>query len=401
MINFLRKIFVKNYQDVKNQKVREGHGKLAAIVGIISNLFLFAFKILAGIISGSIAIIADSINNLSDMGSSVVTLVGFKLANMPADEEHPYGHERMEYIAGLIISIIIIFTGGSLFITSINKIINYQPEEINYISAYISMGILAVSILIKLWQSLFNRRIGKIIDSIALEATADDSRNDCITTGVILLGTIVMVICQLNNVVIPFSVDGILGILVSLFIMYSGFMLIKETMNPLIGNSVSKEYVSEILSYIKEYPIVLGYHDVVCHMYGPTKCFMTLHIEVDSKGDIITIHDSVDQIEKSVREKFGVELTIHMDPTEIGNPEVDELKDRIGKLLSDLDSNLHFHDLRLVKKLTLSTILFDVVVPYKFKMSNAELINYIEENINSGETKYAFIIDIDHNFIQN
>lgn len=400
MVDFLRKLFVKDYKNVKNHKVREGHGKLASFVGIISNLFLFAFKLFAGLISGSVSIIADSINNLSDMGSSIVTLLGFKLANMPADDEHPYGHERMEYIAGLIVSIIIIFVGGSLFITSINKIIDYVPEDISYKVSFISIAILSVSIIVKLWQSYFNSKVGKLIDSVALAATAADSRNDCISTGTILLGTIVMVILKYKNIEIPFSLDGVLGILVSLFIMYSGFNLIKETIDPLIGNSVSEEYVNEILEYIKSNPMVLGFHDVVCHLYGPTKHFMTIHIEVDSKLDIIEIHENMDSIEKAVRDKYGVELTVHMDPIELGNPEIEECKLAVRKILEELDSNLSFHDLRIVKKLSVSTVLFDVVVPYKFKMSNDELKQYIIDRINVNGKHYAFIIDIDHRFVQ-
>ena len=400
MVNLLRKLFIKNYNDVKNQNVRQAHGKLASFFGIISNLFLFIIKIIAGILSKSVSIIADSINNFSDMGSSIVTLVGFKLASMPADDEHPYGHERIEYIAGLIVSIIIIFVGGSLFITSIDKIINYVPEELNYIYTYITLGILGVSILVKLWQSLFNRKIAKIIDSLALEATSQDSINDCISTGVILIGTIVMLVCQLNNIVIPFSLDGVLGILVSLFIVYSGINLIKETTSPLIGDSVSKEYVDELLDFISNHEMVLGYHDVVCHMYGPTKCFMTIHIEVDSTKDIILIHDAMDEIEKEVREKFGVELTVHMDPLVLGDSELEAIREVIKEVLNDIDPILNFHDLRIVRKLSVSTVLFDVVIPYKLKDIKDNIIKAIDERLNKEEKKYSLLVDFDYNFVK-
>ena len=290
MVNFLRKLFIKDYNNVKDPKVREKHGKLASFVGVFSNLFLFIIKLFAGILSGSIAIIADSINNLSDMGSSIITLVGFKLANAPADDDHPYGHQRIEYISGLIVSIIIIFVGGNLLLTSIEKIMNYTPEVVENTTLYISMGILGVSILIKLWQSIFNKKVGKIINSLALEATSADSRNDCISTLVILLGNIALLIWK----DIPFSLDGVLGILVSLFIIIAGINLIKETVDPLIGVSVESEFVKNIVEDIKKNKVVLGLHDLVCHMYGPTKCFMTIHVEVDSKADLMATHDAID-----------------------------------------------------------------------------------------------------------
>ena len=399
MIEFLRRFFVKDYKNVKNQKVREAHGKLASAVGIASNLVLFIIKLVAGLLSKSISIIADSINNLSDMGSSVVTLVGFKFANMPADEHHPYGHQRIEYIAGLIVSIIIVFVGGTLFISSVNKIIDYEPEVIEYTLGYITIGILTVSILIKLWQSLFNKKIGKAIDSVALEATAADSRNDCISTGVILLGTIVMLVCQHLNVKIPFSLDGVLGILVSLFILFSGFSLVKETVDPLIGTAISKEYVDEIVEFIDKHPMVLGHHDIMCHMYGPTKCFMTAHVEIDSKTDIYEAHEMMDTIEHDVYTKFGVFLTIHMDPIEVGNKELDELKARVFDLLNDLDPNLSFHDFRYVPLENGANLIFDIVVPYKFRLSNEEIIKILEEEMNINGKKYNFVIQFDHKFI--
>lgn len=400
MVDFLRKKFIKDYDNVKNQNVRQAHGKLASVFGICSNLFLFIIKIVSGLLSKSIAIIADSINNLSDMGSSVVTLVGFKLANMPADDEHPFGHERIEYIAGLIVSIIIMFVGGSLFISSIDKVINYVPEEMNYLFTYVTIGILVLSILIKFWQSRFNKKVAKIIDSLALEATSQDSINDCISTGTILLGTIVMLICQFNSIVIPFSLDGILGILVSLFIIYSGINLIKETTSPLIGDSVSKEYVDEIVKFIAEHNMVLGYHDLVCHMYGPTKCFMTIHIEVDSTKDIILIHDAMDEIEKAVRDKFGVELTVHMDPIVLGDEELEKIRGIIKETLNDIDPILAFHDLRIVRKLTISTVLFDIVIPYRLKDTKDNIVKAIDERINKEEKLYALLVDFDYSFVK-
>ncbi len=396
MIKFLRKTFIKDYENVKNQKVREAHGKLASFVGVISNMILFIIKLLAGIFSKSVSIIADSVNNLSDMGSSIVTLVGFKMANKPADAEHPYGHERVEYIAGLIVAIIIIFVGGSLLFSSVDKIIHYEYIKVpNYIS-YISIGILSVSILIKLWQSLFNKTIGRLIDSVALEATSCDSRNDVIATFVILVGNII-ILCVGD---IHFSIDGVLGILVSLFIIFSGFKLIKETTDPLIGSSISKEYVDEILEAVKSNPKVLGVHDVMCHMYGPTKCFMTLHAEVNAKDNIIEIHDCIDEIETFIREKYGVELTIHMDPIEVDNEETNRAKVIVSSALQRLDESLAFHDFRMVRKQAKSTLLFDIVVPYKYSLTNEEIIAYLEREINMGADHYKLLINFDHQYIK-
>lgn len=395
MVNFLRRTFIKDYENVKNQKVREAHGKLASFVGVISNLFLFALKLVAGLFSKSVAIIADSINNFSDMGSSIVTLIGFKMANAPADEEHPYGHERLEYIAGLIVAIIIMFVGGSLLFSSVDKIINYEYNEVPKIIAYVSLGILGASILVKLWQSLFNKKIGKLIDSVALEATAQDSRNDVISTSVILIGNIII----LFTGDIGFSIDGILGILVSLFIIISGIKLIKETVNPLIGSSVSKEYVDEIVDFVKKNNFVLGVHDIMCHMYGPTKCFMTLHAEVDSEDNIIEIHDAIDDIETKVRQEYGVELTIHMDPI-VNDEETNNEKEKVRLIIEALDKELSFHDFRIVRKLSKSTILFDVVIPYKYKMTKEEIVEYITKEINKEEDKYSLLINFDYRYIK-
>lgn len=396
MVNALRKIFIKDYNNIKNTRVRESHGKLAAFVGIFSNLFLFIIKVLIGIITASVSILADSINNLSDMGSSVVTLIGFKMMSKPADEDHPYGHERIEYIAGLIVAIIVIFVGGSLFITSIDKISNYEYVSIDNKWIYITIAILSISIIVKIWQAFFNIKIGKLIDSVALEATALDSRNDAISTFVILIGNIVLLFWK----DIPFSIDGVLGIVVSLFILISGFKLIKETIDPIIGVAASKEFVDTIIEFIKSNEIVLGIHDVVCHMYGQTKCFMTLHVEVDSSGDVIHIHDEIDKIEKQVRDLYNVQLCIHMDPLEIGNEVLDNLKSRLKNILYELDSNLSFHDFRMVKKIDVSTLLFDIVVPHKYKMTNQEILKYIESEFNKGDEEYSFIVDFDNNYVK-
>ena len=397
MVNFLRRIFIKDYENIKDSKVREAHGKLASFVGVFSNLFLFGFKLFAGIISRSISIIADSINNLSDMGSSIITLFGFKLANAPADEDHPYGHQRIEYISGLIVAIIIIFVGGNLLITSIEKIINYEIIPVDNNVLYISIAILSISILVKLWQSLFNRKVGKIINSLALEATADDSRNDCISTGVILIGNIVLIFYK----DIPFSLDGVMGILVSLFILFAGINLIKETMDPLIGMTAENEFVKDIINYLTEEPLVLGIHDPVCHMYGRSKCFMTIHVEVDAKQDLLEIHDVIDNLERNVLKEFGVELTIHMDPIQTDNEEINELRIRVKEAVKSISNRLSIHDFRVVVGPTHTNILFDMVVPYKFELTVDEILNKIKELVYDEGKTYYFVVDIDREFVKD
>lgn len=395
MVNLLRRIFIKNYQNIDDEKVRTAHGKLASFFGIFSNLILFVIKLLAGILSASISIIADSINNLSDMGSSLLTLIGFKLANAPADKEHPYGHQRIEYITGLVVSIIILFVGGSLFKTSIEKMIEYEPVILEQKILYITIGILCASILIKLWQALFNYKMGKIIHSVTLKATSKDSLNDCISTSALLIGNVILLFIK----DMPFSLDGLLGILVSLFILVSGIKLIKETINPLIGVSTNEEVVQKIIGVLKEEPLVLGYHDLVCHMYGPTKCFMTMHVEVDANQKMLEVHDVIDNLERRVKEQFGVDLTIHMDPIEIDNEEINELRAQIKTAVKEIHPSLSMHDFRVVNGNTHTNIIFDLVRPYKFELTDEQILRALQEKVKSDEKKYYFVVNFDYGFV--
>jgi divalent metal cation (Fe/Co/Zn/Cd) transporter len=260
---------------------------------------------------------------------------------------------------------------------------------------FISSGILVVSILIKLWQSLFNKKMGKLISSVALEATAQDSKNDCISTGVVLIGNIVLLI--FGN--LSFSLDGILGILVSIFIVVAGINLIKDTVDPLIGVSTDSSLIVDIIKDIKNKEVVLGVHDVMCHMYGPTKMFMTIHCEVDSKGDIIAIHDEIDNIENEIMNKYGVLLTIHMDPLDIHDEEVNKLREEIKNIVNSIDETLDMHDFRIVRKLSKSTILFDIVVPYKYQLTNDDITKKIEEEFYKNHSDYVFLIHYDNRYV--
>ena len=400
MIEFLRKKFIKNYKNVKDEKVRTAHGKMAAIIGIISNFILFVTKLLIGIFTFSISIIGDSINNLSDFATSLATLVGFHLASRPADKEHPYGHERIEYVTGLIISLIIIIIGVVLGVTSILKIVNYKQEEIDFILLYISIIILVIAILLKVVQFICYKKIGKIINSLALKAASIDSLNDCISTSIVLIGTIVILILAKLSIDVPFSIDGVLGIFVAIFVVISGIKLLKDEIDPLIGVPVSKDFVNQINKYIKEHEVVLGTHDIMCHMYGPTKCYMTVHVEVDSRLDFVEIHDKIDEIERNVKDKYNVILTIHMDPVIFGDKELDEVKEVVNNKLKEIDTKLEFHDLRLIKG-NISKIIFDLSVDYNFIYSEKELNNIIEKELETKlNKKYKLIIIFDYPFVE-
>ena len=382
MINFFRKTFIKNYNDTDNPKVREAHGKLATIVGIISNFILFIAKLLIGLFAGSIAIIGDSFNNLTDMGSSSITLFGIHMANKPADEDHPYGHERIEYISSLFVSIFIIIIGFELFTESITNFINGLNEytALNYSIATII--VLVISILIKLWQGIFNKKIGKIINSLPLEATASDSINDMISTSTILLATIIsMIYPKITLFDYNISLDSLMGIGVSVFIIISGIKLIFETIDPLIGVGPDSEFVKKIIKDIESFDGVLGIHDVICHMYGPTTCFMSVHVEVDCLSDINVSHDLIDNIERIIKEKHNIELVIHMDPIDIHSEEIKVYREVVEKALHEYSDKVSFHDFRIVKGDTHTNVIFDCVIPCDMKCKKEDIKRLVQEEL--------------------
>ena len=371
MRKLLLKLFVKDYQKTKDPVVRAKYGTLSGIVGIISNLILCAIKIFAGILSGSVSIMADGINNLSDAGSSIVTLIGFKLSTKPADEDHPFGHERIEYLTGVIVSMIILLIGGSLFITSFEKILDTDATMEVSPTIFIILGI---SILIKLWQAIFNKKNGKAIDSDALLATSQDSLNDCISTAAVIVG---MIVYSVFN----FSIDGYIGILVSIFILISGISMVKETISPLLGENVSKELSEKIGAKVMSYKGILGVHDLVVHSYGPNKIYATIHAEVSSKEDIFEIHDTIDNIERDFRQELNIDLVIHMDPIDIHSEDVNKYREYVGVALNNYSNELSFHDFRIVKGETHTNVIFDCVVPFKMKDEKEKIKKYIQEEI--------------------
>ena len=392
MVNLLRKLFIKNYEQVDHEDVRIKHGKLAAVFGIITNSILVALKLSAALLLAaksnwvfSMALIGDTINNLGDIASSAVTLIGFSMASKPADKEHPYGHERVEYIAALIVSMLIIAAALELGLSSVKEIINGSTADYDIYSIII----LGIAILLKLFQSYVNRGLGKVISSVALKATALDSLTDAIATTIIL-------ICALLSYFLKWSfLDPYAGIAIALFIIYSGIKMIKESSDPLIGQPASKEFEAKIINEVRSYPEILGVHDVLCHAYGPTKYFVSLHAEVDAKNELAKIHDVIDNIEEDIRGKFGCEITIHLDPIQVGDPETEALKEQIGKTLLKLDDQLSIHDLRIVKGDTHTNVLFDCVIPYdKKKLTEGEIFTFLKEAFKD-EPKYCFIVHFD------
>lgn len=361
-MKFIRKLFIKDYQDTQNPKVRFRYGLVAGIFGIISNALLCVFKLIVGVVGNSITIIADAINNLSDAGSSVVTLVGFKLSATPPDNDHPFGHARYEYITSLLVSVTVLFIGILLLKSSIEKCIT--PEEVS-VSVY-TYVVLGVAIAMKLVQMLIYLDFSKAINSGALKASAADSRNDVLATVAVLISTIVIDVAG-DKISPKVSVDGIMGIAVSAFIIVSSILLIKEAMSPILGEKPPKELVDKITAKILSYDGVIGVHDLVVHSYGENHCFVVAHVEVPADVDITKSHDVIDNIEHDFWNEMHVRITIHMDPVDTKNKQLAVLKLRAQNAIANLDENLSLHDFRLVSGQTHTNMLFDVVIPYGSK----------------------------------
>ena len=389
-MKFVRKLFVKDYQDTQNPKVRTRYGLSAGIFGIVTNAILFAFKLAIGLIGNSITIVADAINNLSDAGSSVVTLVGFKLSATPPDKDHPFGHARYEYIASLFVSVVVLFIGIMLFKSSIEKCIT--PEQVT-VSVYTYI-VLGVAIAMKLVQMLLYLDFSKAIGSGALKASAVDSRNDVLTTIAVLISTIVIDVAG-DKISPKVSVDGIMGIAVSLFIIVSSVLLLKDAISPILGEKPPKELVDKMTAKILSYDGVIGVHDLVVHSYGANHCFVVAHVEVPANVEITKSHDVIDNIEHDFWNEMHIRLNIHMDPVDTENADLAVLKLRAQNALSALDENLSLHDFRLVSGQTHTNMLFDVVIPYDSKITLDDVQNAMQNELGNDEIKYFFVIDVD------
>ena len=384
MIKLLPKLFIKNYKNIEDPKVRNAYGKLAGIVGIITNIFLSLIKIIIGIIATSIAIIADGLNNLSDSFSSIITLFGFKMAAKPADKDHPYGHQRIEYLTGLVVSIIILLIGMMLFKSGIDKILN--PSALK--PTLITIIILILSILLKLWQFLFYRINGKFINSYTLVATSIDSLNDVITTFVVLISIIVYYRFQIN-------IDGYMTLIVAIFIIINGIKLIKGRISPLIGEAPDNEFIENLGKDILSFPNVLGYHDLVVHSYGPLKTFVTVHVEVDAEQNINEAHKLIDDIERFINNKYNTNLVIHIDPIAINDEYTNGIKEIIENIIKEIDPIFRFHDFRVTKENDQINITFDLEIPANYPITNTELIDLINNKAKMYNPKFNLIIIID------
>ncbi len=374
--------------DVRSERVRGAYGRAASLVGIASNAVLFAMKLLVGTISGSVAITADAMNNLTDASSSVISLLGFKLADRPADEDHPYGHGRFEYLSGLMVAVMIMVIGVELLKGSVEKILH--PTAVS--AGWATILVLAASIGVKLWQSLFNRKIGKKIDSKTLMATADDSRNDVISTGAVLLSTVIGSMTGL-------MLDGWMGAAVALFILYSGFGLVKDTIDPMLGSAPTQEEVEAIKRKLESYPGVLGTHDLMVHDYGPGRKFASVHLEMDAKGDPLESHDLIDNIERDFFKEEKLHLVIHYDPVVTDDPRVAAMRQVIAGIAAGIHPKMTIHDLRMVPGNTHTNVVFDCVVPFDCKTPAKEIRETIIREVTREYPNYFCVITLENSYV--
>jgi len=384
--NILVRKLIKNYENTGNSRVRENYGKLASIMGIASNLLLFFIKITIGLVFNSISITADAVNNLSDSGSSLVTLLGFKLSGKPADADHPFGHQRMEYISGLVVSFIILFLGLQLIESSFDKILHPELPQFSMITVVV----LIIAILIKLWQCLFYRKIGKTINSLTLMATAIDSRNDILATSAVLVATIITYLTG-------FDLDGYMGVVVAIFIIISGINLVRETISPLLGTAPSNELVDQIYEKIRSYEHIIGLHDLMIHSYGETQTYASVHCEVPAELDCLISHSVIDQIERDFLKDLNIHLIIHLDPVITNDEKTTALKEQVEQTIAGLSPEIHIHDFRVVWGYNHSNLIFDVVVPYDAPWSDEELSMMIANEIYKINPTYHAVITVDYN----
>ncbi len=386
MTKLLISLFVKDHKNLQDTTVRASYGKLSGWVGIFCNLLLCAGKFIVGFISGSVSITADAANNLSDASSSIISLFGFKLAEKEADDDHPYGHARYEYISGFIIAVLVLFIGVELLKSSIGKVIS--PEAVEF--SWISIGVLAGSILVKLWMMLFNLKIGKLINSQALTATAADSRNDCISTFVVLIAAVISHFASVE-------LDGWMGIAVAVFILYSGINLVRDAMSPLLGKAPEPEMVEDIRRRVMEYDGVLGTHDLMVHDYGPGRVFASVHVEMAAERDVLESHDVIDNIERDFL-ATGLNLVVHYDPIVTSDSAVGDTRREIAEIVRTIDERLTIHDLRMVPGPTHTNVIFDCVVPHKFTMTAEELTEEISRFVRQAHPDYFCVITVENNY---
>ncbi|MBS6560040.1 MAG: cation transporter [Clostridiales bacterium] len=379
MIQVFVKFFIKDYENIQDASVRQAYGMLGGGLGIACNLILFLAKLIAGIMTGAISIMADAFNNLSDAGSSIVTLIGFKLAGKPADKEHPFGHGRMEYLAGLFISAAIMLVGWQLGTSSIDKILH--PEEVTY--GMLSIIILIGSVLVKFWMASYNRYLGNKIQSATMKATAMDSLSDCIATTAVLLSIAIGYFTDLQ-------VDGIAGLIVSIFIFIAGINAMKDTVQPLLGQAPDAEFVKGIERVVMSHSAIVGIHDMMVHDYGPGRVMVSLHAEIPVEMDFMEAHDIIDDIEMDIKNEFQCDITIHMDPVVLEDEKTNQMRERVKGIVESVENDLTMHDFRMTTGPLRTNLIFDVVVPYDSKKTDREIKEEITEQVSQiGENYYA------------
>lgn len=383
-MNFLVRRFIKNYQDTKDAGVRTSVGKLSGIVGILNNLFLFVIKFVIGTIVHSVSIQADGVNNLTDAGSNIISILSFHLANKPADKDHPFGHERTETIASLFVGILILVLGFETAKESISKVIH--PGSIDF--RIVSVIILIISIIVKFWMYTYNKKLSKTYDSSLLEATALDSISDVCGTTAVLVSTLL-------SPVLHFNLDGYMGIVVSGIILYGAYGLLRDMINSLIGEAPDPELVRNIVDRIMAHPAILGVHDMMLHNYGPNKIFASAHVEVDSSKDIFETHDHIDNIEREVKENMNIDLVLHMDPVKVNDPETELYRAKVIEAIHQIDPKWGFHDFRIVSGPTHVNLVFDLVIPFEEKYTQEEIEAMLLKHIQSNKKIYL-VLTIDH-----
>ena len=383
-MNFLVRRFIKNYQDTKDANVRTSVGKLSGIVGIFSNLFLFVIKFVIGTIVHSVSIQADGVNNLTDAGSNIISILSFHLANKPADKDHPFGHERTETIASLFVGILILVLGFETAKESISKVIH--PGSIDFRIA--SVIILLISIIVKFWMYAYNKKLSKTYDSSLLEATALDSISDVCGTTAVLVSTLL-------SPVLHFNLDGYMGIVVSGIILYGAYGLLRDMINSLIGEAPDPELVHNIVDMIMAHPAILGVHDMMLHNYGPNKIFASAHVEVDSSKDIFETHDHIDNIEREVKKNMNIDLVLHMDPVKVNDPETELYRAKVVEAIHQIDQKWIFHDFIIVSGPTHVNLVFDLVIPFEEKYAQEEIEEMLLKHIES-DKKIYLVLTIDH-----
>ncbi|MDY5727324.1 MAG: cation diffusion facilitator family transporter [Erysipelotrichaceae bacterium] len=387
MTNFILKTFMKDYSDNKDSATRKKAGFLSSTVGIVCNIILFVSKFIIGTIANSVAIISDAFNNLTDCLSCIITMFGYNLASKPADKEHPFGHGRMEYFTSLIIAVFIIIVGFEFFKTSLSRIFNKEEMDVTYFTIIV----LVLSILLKFWMYLFNKKMSTIFNNQAMMATSYDSLSDAMTTSITLIGSIISLFTD-------FPIDGVIGLIVSGLIIKTAISIIKDTLDELLGKPADKETTQQLLDIVMSHQGILGVHDLMIHNYGPNNMIASLHAEVDAKQNVLEAHDTIDNIEKEIFEKMKIMTTIHLDPIETDNIQLNQYKTIVRKVLNEIDPELSFHDFRMVVGQTHTNLIFDVIISDKYRDKNQMLKEKIDEQLKLIDNKLETVITFDSQF---